>query len=357
MNSSRAKGVVSSAASASALAFLFVCGGAAVCSLSGCAGPSPTRGPAIDARAQAPGRPTQASGAEPDARPPVIVNGQPVSWDALRPAMVEAAGAAALEEAALDVALAGALAERGVRFEDLDIAQERATLLEQLLDATPSGSEFRGESRADRGERLLAQLRAARGLGPQRFDAYLRRNAALRLLVRDEVVVNEALLRQAYELAHGQRIPARIIVVDSIDDAARALERLDGGEPFGEVAARLSTDASASRGGLLEPVSPADPTYPQALRDALAALAPGAVSKPIALPGGFAIVQRERDAGPASAPPPLAQVRPALERSARLRQERVLMGEKARELLERSRITIFDSGLDRAWRARTGAQR
>jgi hypothetical protein len=282
------------------------------------------------------------------------VNGEAISWEALRPAMVEAAGAVALEEAALDAILASRLADRGVRWSDLDIAAERAILVAQLADASPSRNMVRGESDADRGERLLGQLRAARGLGNARFEGTLRRNAALRLLVDDQVVVNESVLRQAYDLRYGERIPARIIVVDSIDDATRVSERLDAGEPFPEVAARFSTDTSASRGGLLDPVSASDPSYPQALRDALRQLQPGEHSPPLALDNGIAIVLRERLVATNAPAVDFEAARTELMSEARLRQERILMGELARELLENARVTIFDASLDRAWRVRIG---
>lgn len=333
---------------------LFAAAAAAVCLISGCASTAPARqpeGPAIDAsRAEATERPQAAP-----ERPPVIVNGEAVSWNDLRPSLVEAAGAVALEEAALDIALERALAEQGVRWQDLDLAAERAILVDQLADAAPTGAAR--ESRADRGERLLIQLRASRGLGPQRFDGYLRRNAALRRLVRADVSLSEPLIRQAYDLRYGPRIPVRIIVTSTIDLATQAVQRLEAGEPFAEVAALLSTDESASRGGLLEPVSPADPTYPKALRDAATELDPGERSGVVALEQGFAVLQREPGDLRASEPPALADVRPDLEREARLRQERLLIGEKARELLEGSRITIFDAALDRAWSQRTGRER
>lgn len=272
--------------------------------------------------------------------------------------MVEAAGAVALEEAALDIALRDALGARGIRMADLDLAAERTILVEQLATAAPARTLATNETPAARGERLLAQLRAARGLGRERFDGFLRRNAALRLLVRDDVVLNESVLRQSYELQYGERIPARILVVDTIADATRAVERLDAGEPFAEVAALVSTDESASRGGLLEPVSPVDPTYASAIREALARLAPGEHSPPIAIETGVAILRREpSETNQPSPRPALESVRDTLEREARLRQERILMGEKARELIRGSRITIFDDALDDAWRKRTGTVR
>lgn len=339
---------------------LFAAGAAAVCLISACAPSAPSRGPSIDASRSSQNAPANARsrpvGAE---RAPVLVGGNEVSWADLRPALVEAAGAVALEEAALDLLLESALAERGLRWEDLDTQGERALLIEQLAESSRAAPQpgIRAESRQDRGERLLADLRAARGLGPTRFEGYLRRNAALRTLVGDEVALNESVIRQAYDLRYGERIPVRILVATSLDRASEAVERIDAGEPFAEVAARLSVDESASRGGLLEPINPADPSYPRALRDAVRGLAPGERSQIIALDSGFAVVWREPGEVRSADRPALETVRAELERDARRRQERILMGEKARELLGGSRITIFDPALDRAWRVRTGAER
>ena len=63
---------------------------------------------------------------------------------------------------------------------------------------------------------------------------------------------------------------------------------------------------------------------------------------------------RERDIPTPPGAPSLASARDSLVDETRARQERILMGEKARELLTGARITIFDAPLQRAWRQRTG---
>lgn len=340
---------------------LFAGAGLAVCSLAGCESGSSSAPTATGPRLATPASPGAAGGpgaapsttGAPAQRPAAIVAGTPIAWDELRPAMVEAAGAAALEEAALDALLRQELAARGVRWSDLDIERERSQLLAQLRESAPRSSRRAGEADADFAVRLLEELRAVRGLGPTRFEGYLRRNAALRLLVADRVTTSDATLRQAYTLRYGPRVTARLITAPTLDRIVEAGQRLDAGEPFPEVAALLSTDESASRGGRLEPISLADPTYPQSLRTALGALRDGEWSNPISLDNGFAIVLREGERTPPDAPT-LAQARDALADETRARQERILMGEKARELLTGARITIFDAGLQRAWRQRAG---
>lgn len=335
-----------------------------VCLFWGCASATPPGGQQEGPRLAASPRTPQAPAADQPAartttaptpqRPAAIVNGAPISWDDLRAPMVEAAGAAALEEAALDALLSQELASRGVRWSDLDTERERSLLLAQLRESAATSARRARESDADFAVRLLDELRAARGLGPTRFEGYLRRNAALRTLVTDSVIITDATLRQAYDLRYGPRVGARILVSPTLERAVEAGQRLDAGEPFPEVAALLSTDESASRGGLLEPINLGDPTYPQALRVALGALREGQWSNPIALEDGFAIVLRERDIPTPPGAPSLASARDSLVDETRARQERILMGEKARELLTGARITIFDAPLQRAWRQRTG---
>src|SRR5690606_24712031 len=137
------------------------------------------------------------------------------------------------------------------------------------------------------------------------------------------------------------------IVLPSLDEARRALARLEAGEPFVDVAVEMSTDASAARGGLLEPVSRADPSYPDALLNALWSLEPGTPSSPILLDDQYAILLLVREIEGQDVQ--IEAVRPEVERSARLAQERLRMDQLARNLLSDARITIFDEALKESW--------
>lgn len=291
-------------------------------------------------------------GTPPDApfreRPAAMLNGQPITWSDLAPALSEAAGGVVLEERALDLLLERERERAGVEIGAEDLAAERTLLLDSIDEAAA----LRGDSLSPgQRERLLETTLRARGLGPTRTAALLRRNAILRALVRPEVSVTESAVAQSYALRFGPAIPARLITANTLRDAQGAIDRLDAGEPFGEVAARLSTDPSAARGGLIEPVNPADPSYPSSLRQALETLGPGQRSAPIALDEGFVIVLRE-PGGSDAPPPPLETVRAEVERDATLRQERLLMDRLARRLLESASVTTFDTSLDASWRAR-----
>jgi hypothetical protein len=102
----------------------------------------------------------------------------------------------------------------------------------------------------------------------------------------------------AWQLAARAQAPAapsdapvtfRLIVVSSESAAREVAERLRRGADADTLAAAESIDPSAARGGLIGPVSPAE--LRAELRDALAALTPGAISGVIRLPIGFGVVQ------------------------------------------------------------------
>jgi hypothetical protein len=96
----------------------------------------------------------------------------------------------------------------------------------------------------------------------------------------------------------GQTAPAdapvvfRVIVVSTAARAEQLREQVVNGASFAAIARAESIDPSADRGGLIGPVAPAD--LREELREALRALEPVAVSRVIAVPTGFAIVQREQ---------------------------------------------------------------
>lgn len=273
-----------------------------------------------------------------------LVDGSPVTWSELRPLLTEAAGGLVLEEIALERLLTREFVRYGLTLDNADIARERRLLIETLGEAAVTESER---------DAILRDIRRTRGLGDARFAGLMRRNAMLRKLVADDVQITDSTIEQAHQLRYGPRIPARIITTATTEQAMEALSRLRSGEAFGEVAARLSTDPSAARGGIIEPVNPSDPAYPQAFRAALSRAPVGTYTPAIALEQGFAILLREGDGAPEGGVPPIDTVREALERDVRMRQERLLMSALARQLIESARISVTDPSIDRSWRERT----
>ncbi len=268
-----------------------------------------------------------------------LVNGEPLTWQTLRRPLAERAGAEVLREAVLDHLLRQRCRSLGVTIEAEDLRAEEERLLEQISDDARSAAE------------MLEEIRRRRGLGDARYQQLLWRNAALRTLVAPDVTtVSEAALRSAYERAYGDLYELRLITVATLREATAARRRLEAGERFAEVAAAVSTDISRHRGGLLEPLSLADATYPQIIRDTARTLAPGDVSVPLALETGYALVRLEQILP--GEKPPLEGVRAQLEAQVRLQQQRLLMDELARALLEEAQVTVFERGID--WQGANG---
>lgn len=288
----------------------------------------------------------ESGGAPPIERPVASLDGEAITLEQLRPRLMEAGGGAVLEEIVLDRLLEREAANRGITITRRQVDAERSFLMESFAGAGLSRSD-------DEAARLILQIRRARGLGDSRFAALLRRNALLRALVAPDVTITPGLIEQAYLFRFGERYRARLIVVPSSAEATAVIERVNSGENFSAVAAEVSIDASAERGGVLEPISGADPSYPAGVRAALRTMQRGQVSAPIAVEQGFAILRLDEIIPAASPQPDRESVRPLLERDVRMQQERLLMNQLARRLIEGARLTILDRSLDEAWRMRT----
>ena len=269
----------------------------------------------------------------------------PVFWEDLQPALAEAAGAQALQELVIDRMLAAELRRLGLSVTPDEIARERNLVVEAIsreAAATPDDT-----------ERLLVGVRRNRGLGPHRFERLLERTAKLRKLVAGEVEVTPDELRQAYEMRHGPRYRARAAVFATDRAAAEALEEVTGaphelrGVRFAEIASRRSIDPSAQRGGLLEPISPADPVYPTAVRQTLPRMAVGDLSTVLGVDQGFAILLLEEILPGDQVS--FEQAAPRLETDVRLRRERLLMDDLARRLIREANVSVLDRSLGWSW--------
>ncbi len=280
-------------------------------------------------------------------RPVALIDGEPVSWSTLEPLLAEASGGAVLQEVALDRRLAKELATRGLALTSELLERERRLLAAGLARVSLDLADPVEVDRA------LATMRRARGLGDQRYAALLRRSAALRLLVQPEVNITPAMLQQGYVIRFGPRHRVRLIVVPTQAQAAALLGELtpESGAPlserFAEIARARSTDASAQRGGRLEPFSVEDPSYPLVIRQVAGGLAPGRVSPVVALDSGFGVLLCE-EIIPASGPP-MEETRSQLEAEVRTRQERLLMDRLAASLLDRPGVSVLDSALGWSW--------
>ncbi len=313
----------------------------------GCAGaPDPYAGLDQSEHSISGGRPVPIT-----TRPPAIVDGRGIPWGELQPLLAERAGAEILEELALDQRLREMSERRGVTITDADIARERTRLRETI--AAGAGVDI------EEAERLVEQLRVARGLGPVRFRMLLERNARLRALVAPEVEVEDEAVRRAFEIRYGPRVRARLFVSSGESEAAEVRRRVRSAPApvvaFAEAAVDRSLDSTGPSGGRLGTISPADPTLPAALRNALRRTEPGSVSPVIALEAGFALVLVEERVS--AEPVKLEAVESALREEVRLAAERAAMDRLASSILGRQGIEPIDAGMDWSWRRGRAGQR
>lgn len=286
-------------------------------------------------------------------RPAAVLESSAIGWPEIAPLLAEAAGALVLEEVLLSRVLDEEIRARGLSVGPAQIARERELLLEVLAQSsrTPIAE----------AERLVTGVREARGLGERRFADLLKRNAQLRALVNHEaggegVVVSREDVDLAIAIKHGPRVRVRMILVRTEEQARQAISRLDAGAPFAEVAAELSADSSRLRGGLLEPISTADPAYPVAFRRAIEQTPPGSHSGAVMVPWenspGYVVIRvEERLPGEEVDADKIA---PVIEQEVRTVRERALMDRTARDLIERAsaRLSVLDASLEWSWRTR-----
>ena len=262
--------------------------------------------------------------------------GLPIRRDVLEGILMEAAGPDALREVLLDAALTRRLDEKKLIVTDEDVLEERLILLSAL------------DENEDRSIRLLETVRRKEGLGPIRFSALLRRNAGLRKLVENDVRPNEDAIRAVWDVRHGDRRTARVFVGESLRKCTEVLEQARSGTDFAVLAARESTDASAAAGGLVQPISRLDPSWPTSFRETLWTTPLGRVSSPVLVDANYVLIlPLEVIPGDGT---PLELVREDSQRRVRLAQERLLMDSMARGLLDSVQVEIIDGDLDRAWR-------
>lgn len=277
------------------------------------------------------------------------IDGRRVSWQDIAPRLAEAAGAVVVEEFALDHAIELEAARLGISItqQDLDREREWLTLAVGRSALAPANDP----------RRLVTEVRRRRGLGPQRFAAMLRRNAILRAMVRDSVEITDEQLQLAWRIRHGERVRVRILLAESSQQAQTLRTQIlstPGGEAaFAQFAQAYSTDDSASLGGLIEPFSTSDPAYEESVRLAAEQLEPGQVSQVVSTQNGAAIILlTERIPTDGTT---LAQVAPTLRTELARRQERVLMDQRANQLLASTTVRVIDPSL--SWSVEAGRER
>lgn len=270
--------------------------------------------------------------------PPILLNREPIPREAFSDLLAEAAGIEVLEAVLLDRLVRAECDRRGIVVDEAAAHHEEEILREGLHSDSATAA------------RLLEELRRRRQLGERRYALLLWTNARLRALVRDQVSIDPERLRVEYARQYGPRFMIRILTLPDRPAIEKALLRIQGGENFIDLAVELSTDLSADRGGLIGPISPVDPEYPQVIRDLLTQLSPGETSSVAAVEAGFCLVHMVRRLAPLDVP--FESVEDEIERSLRRAMERQQMNGLAAALLREAEVIVLDPALNDAWQWR-----
>ena len=289
---------------------------------------------------------TTPSNAPAASRPIAFIDNQPVSFADVAALLMEAAGGQTLLELTLDRRLEVRIALAKITIDAAAIEAERQSLTRTMTAASDN----------DTAAIVLDRIKAQRGLGERRFAALLRRNAMLRALVKDAVVLTEEILTQTHQALFGPRVTCRLITVATQQDATTAVNNLKLApaasleQAFAELAGSISNDSSSGSGGLIAAFALADPNMPLPMRTAAAATAPGGLSAVFQLDNGYGLLfVKSRNEGDGST---LQARRAEVTAAARSRQERLAMERLARLISSEPGVMITDGSLQ--WSVKSG---
>ncbi|QOJ15469.1 MAG: peptidylprolyl isomerase [Planctomycetia bacterium] len=268
-----------------------------------------------------------------------LVNGKPVSREAVVNLLIESHGLAAMQQLVLLELARQETQAAGLSVSRADIQREYEQSVDRLLIVEAPGERIEP---ADK-RRVLDLLLEQKGISHAEFMISMERNAHLRKLVEKSIVLSEATLREEFSRTYGERVEVRDIIVADSSALSAALEALNRGEDFARVAERFSRHPSAAQGGLLPPFSFADDQIPPLVREAAFALAPGEVSAPLRVEERFHVLKLERRLPPEHAR--FEDVRAEVERSLRDRVVTAEMSRRAATSFEQATVKVLEPRL------------
>lgn len=271
----------------------------------------------------------------------VIVNGRPIARQALVERVLESHGLQVMQQMIVLELAQEETRRLKLKVTPADIQREFERALERI--APPAGAAGNALSDAER-RQSLEMLLQQKCLSMTEFMLGMERNAHLRKVIEHSLKVDEATLREEFARLHGEKVEVRHIQVDEVAGLHEALNRLNRGEDFADVARAVSRNAdSAARGGLLEPFTHDDPALAPVLRDQAFAMQPGEVSKPIRVGQWWHILRVERRLPPADVN--FDDVRTQVEQSLRDRVVPLEMNRLITTLFQKAEIRVLDGTL------------
>jgi foldase protein PrsA len=269
------------------------------------------------------------------------VNGRPISKRKMAEILWDAHGLAIMQQLIVLELAKDQTAHQNIKVTQADIDREFQRALVAL--APEAGTQNAAAADKMRQEALDLLLQK-KGISLAEFKLGMERNAHLRKLVEKDLRVDEPTLREEFARLYGEKVEVRSIQVNEVNALQEALNLLEKGTDFAEVAKRVSQESEAAqRGGLLEPFTFNDDNIAPVLREAAFALRPGEVTKPIKVGRWWFVWRLERRIPPADVR--FEDVRTQVEQQLRDRVEPDEMNRLVTELFRKAEIRVLDRDL------------
>ena len=289
--------------------------------------------------------PTISSNTRPDHHIIALVDGGPILRDQIEDDLAERAGRYALEDLILDLTLDREAKKLGIEITDSDLEQEQQRLFELLETPTTTSAETD----------MLLRIRASRGLGPERYQRFLRRNAILRKLISKTSQPSEKEYARAERIIFGKHERIRLFVNPDRAQTQQSRQRVLDAPPnarrwvLAQECAQYSIHPSADRGGLISNFSIADPNYPPILSETVGSITIDEVSSLLATDSGYAFLIVEAHLPPT---PIDDEQRENIRDQVLIRHQRRSMEQLAQQLIAQSDVRVLDDALSWSWKNR-----
>jgi foldase protein PrsA len=271
----------------------------------------------------------------------VIVNGRPITRQAMLEKLLEAHGLQMMQQLVVLELAREETARLKLRVSPDDIDHEFQRALATIAPQTDAEGHTLNDTEKRQSLDMLLQQK---GLTFTEFMLGMERNAHLRKVVEQRIRIDEATLREEFARLYGEKVEVRHIQVGDVNGLHEALNRLDKGEDFAAVARAVSQNKeTAANAGLLPAFAFNDDTVAPVLREAAFAMKPGEVSKPIRVAQWWHILKLERRVTPEHAR--FEEVRGEVERALRDRVIPQEMNKLVTSLFQKAEIRVLDANL------------
>lgn len=224
-----------------------------------------------------------------------VVNGKPLAREAIVGMLIESHGLSLLEHMILLTVAQERAARMGLTIGPGDVAAAHEEALRRI--SQPLSGEGVPLDRPT-AERLLAEFLQAKNISRGEWELRMRQHAYLRKIAQAEVertTLTEAMLREEYGLAYGERVQIRHIQVSSLAAVERVRSALQRRGDFAAVAREMSENQiTGTNGGLLEPFTLNEGDVPPLIREAAFRMKPGEISAALQVENWYHIIKVER---------------------------------------------------------------